>query len=82
MSALYGTLRTFDYAGDETQHCDLALFCDTDLAGGRGDCKNTRGAFLVVVGLSTYFALSALCKWQGSVSYSMREAEIAAVTSA
>ena len=56
--------------------CWLSLFSDASFAGDLKDSKSTSGAYLALVGPSTFVPITWICKKQTAVSHSSTEAEI------
>ena len=72
-------LVTYSIVGDDFSDCRIALFCDADFAGDKGDAKSTSGAILAIVGPSTFVPVSTISRKQGTVSLSTCEADIIAM---
>ena len=67
-------VRLLSDIGGPVDQCKLWLFADADHAGEH-DNNSTSGTFLELVGLNTYFPLSAFGKKQTSISISSTAAE-------
>ena len=78
MSYIHHTVdhRMIGFVGDPPGDLWLGLYCDSDFAGDKKDCKSTSGIFLVLLGPHTFFPLTAVSKKQTSVSHSSTEAEV------
>ena len=73
---------TTSHVGDGPEDLYLALFCDAGFAGDLLDSKSTSGAFIALVGPSTFAPITWMCKKQGAASHSTTEAEIIAMDAA
>ncbi len=67
------------FTGESMDSCQLAVFCDADLASDHEDSKSTSGIWIAIVGEYTYGPLVAFSKRQGATSHSTSEAELIAV---
>ena len=70
------------FVGDQVQNLQLALYCDVSFAGDLRGSKSTSGGYLVLVGPSTFVAITSICNKQGAVSHSTTEADAIALDAA
>ena len=67
---------------DAPEDLELWLFADADLASDPEHSRSTSGAFLVIVGPSTWMPVSWMCCKQTSTAKSTTEAEGVSLTTA
>ncbi len=81
MTYINGTVeqKSVAFTGESMASCQLAVFCDADLASDHEDSKSKSGIWIAVIGQYTYWPLIAIRKRQGATSYSTSEAELIAV---
>ena len=67
---------------DDMDDLELWLFADADLASDPEHSRSTSGAYLILVGPSTWMPISWMCAKQTSTAKSTTEAEGVALTTA
>ena len=70
------------WVGDTAEECCLVLYVDASFAGDLQDSKSTTGAYLCLVGPTTFVPITWIVKKQGATSHSSAEAEIIALDAA
>ena len=75
-------VRMFGFVCDEMEELELWLFPDADLASEVDNTKSANGAWLVLIGPSTWVPISWLFSKQTSTSKSTTEAESVSLVTA